>query len=733
MSIVLTMPNLITLLGKAARKPPGVVAHRLIGETRRFVDRYSLRPDGSWPTERQLLADLNAASIDQLWERLAAQPYVAAGLDPLEIRSACSSDEHDAMIAAAERALNHQVDLLGSGPTSLGEQIAWNRDCKTGHCWPNQFAGDIEYTNLDQPSDVKFPWELSRLQWLIPAGQAYLLTGDQRYAAAVKRIMIDWIDANPYAWSVNWSCTMEVAMRIFSWTWFFHAFHASEAWSEQPFRRKFLSALYAHGRFTEQYLEFSDINGNHCTADAAAMVFAGLFFGGGDTSGPRAPRRWQRAGWRLLEKELPKQVTPDGVDFEGSVPYHRLCAELFFLPALYRERCGLATPPEYRDRVIAMARFTQAYTKPGGLAPLIGDADDARTLPFGRQAVNDHRYLPTLIGSVFDVAELVDDEQRVAGECMWMLGATSPLPAGEQSRPEQAQRSSGRADQSHTQTAGTASPRLLVRGLHSIETSNPTAPLPSPLPRGERGRAFPDGGYYVFRNASDHVFLDAAPIGQGGRGGHGHNDCLSFEAVLCGVPLVTDCGAYIYTGSYRERNRFRSTHAHNTPIIDGEEINRLHGERMLWTMHNDAQPTVRRCSLGGPIEELEASHSGYQRLTDRITPVRLFRLDHSSHELTITDRFEAESDGRHSIEIPLHFDPGTHLEEIDRRHWRLSAAGSAFSLRWDAEGDWQCALEPCRVSPSYGVAVESQRLVWRYAGSVRGAMLSVTIARAEDT
>ena len=242
---------------------------------------------------------------------------------------------------------------------------------------------DIVYVNPHDTSDVKVPWELSRLQWLMPAGQAYLLDGDERYAEAVRAVLEDWIDANPCAGTVNWSCTMEAALRILSWTWFFHVFHGSRAWADPAFRERFLCALYLHGDFTERHLEHSDVNGNHCTADAAGLVFAGLFFGPG-----KDPERWLARGWSLLQEELPRQVSPDGVDFEASVAYHRLVAELFLLPALYRRACGLDVPAEYRERLVAMARFTAAYSRPDGGTPLWGDADDARALPLGSQALH---------------------------------------------------------------------------------------------------------------------------------------------------------------------------------------------------------------------------------------------------------------------------------------------------------------------------------------------------------
>ena len=41
----------------------------------------------------------------------------------------------------------------------------------------------------------------------------------------------------------------------------------------------------------------------------------------------------------------------------------------------------------------------------------------------------------------------------------------------------------------------------------------------------------------------------AAPSGSPAAAGHGHNDCLAFEAVLDGAPVLVDCGSYVYTAS----------------------------------------------------------------------------------------------------------------------------------------------------------------------------------------
>src|SRR5206468_3500651 len=72
-------------------------------------------------------------------------------------------------------------------------------------------------------------------------------------------------------------------------------------------------------------------------------------------------------------------------------------------------------------------------------------------------------------------------------------------------------------------------------------------------------KAFPEGGFYVLRSDRAHVIVDCGEVGMRGRGGHGHNDILSFELWLDRTNLVTDCGAYLYTASREWRNRFRST------------------------------------------------------------------------------------------------------------------------------------------------------------------------------
>ncbi len=174
------------------------------------------------------------------------------------------------------------------------------------------------------------------------------------------------------------------------------------------------------------------------------------------------------------------------------------------------------------------------------------------------------------------------------------------------------------------------------------------------------------------------VFVDAGPVGMAGRGGHGHNDCLSVDITLAGTPLIVDPGAYVYTSDWQARNWFRSTAAHNTPQIDGEEINRFVNPKYLWLLSNDAVPEIHEWSTDKNQLRLTASHSGYQRLAAPVTPARTIILDASTERLAIIDQFDGSI--YHSAQVRLVLAPGIDVSEIEPSAWKLSTANNEFLL-----------------------------------------------------
>jgi uncharacterized heparinase superfamily protein len=243
------------------------------------------------------------------------------------------------------------------------------------------------------------------------------------------------------------------------------------------------------------------------------------------------------------------------------------------------------------------------------------------------------------------------------------------------------------------------------------------------MPYAHRSRAFTDGGVYVMRNDRDHVFIDCGPVGLAGRGGHGHNDLLSFEAVLANVPLVTEGGCYVYTADFASRNRDRATRSHNSPRVDGEEINRFPGPEFLWTLMPDAHHELVEFATGADRDRFIGRHDGYARLQDSVRIERTIELTHATHELRIADRFIGE--GRHEVEVPLHLHPAVDVQEVAVGALVLVTQSHRFRVTWNGS-EWTLHVEQAREATSYGRSQPTKCLVWRRTGNL--SALDVVIA-----
>ena len=66
--------------------------------------------------ERALLRLLGDHSLDACWERLSARPYLIADVSAKKLDS-LAPRESERVLAAATRAAERQLDLLGTGPS----------------------------------------------------------------------------------------------------------------------------------------------------------------------------------------------------------------------------------------------------------------------------------------------------------------------------------------------------------------------------------------------------------------------------------------------------------------------------------------------------------------------------------------------------------------------------------------------------------------------------------------
>jgi uncharacterized heparinase superfamily protein len=124
-----------------------------------------------------------------------------------------------------------------------------------------------------------------------------------------------------------------------------------------------------------------------------------------------------------------------------------------------------------------------------------------------------------------------------------------------------------------------------------------------------------ESGYVRIQNEDLIVLLDVARIGPDYQPGHAHADTLSFECSWGDDRVIVNSGTSCY-GVSAERLRQRSTSAHNTVEVDGQDSSEV------WSGFRVARRAVPFDleideSAGGYV--VGCSHSGYRRLPGRVT------------------------------------------------------------------------------------------------------------------
>lgn len=543
----------------------------------------------------------------------------------------------------------HRFDLLGSGPVELGPHIDWQRDFKSGFRWPGKFYKDIAVVDLNNDADVKTVWDLSRSHHMVTMGQAYYLTGDEKYTREFLAQFHAWLDENPWMEGAAWACTMDVAIRIINWSCAFALFGESPEITAAD-RKRLLKAVLAHGRHIMD--NFQGELGNHLISDIVGLIYLGVLFPCFKDS-----CKWLDTGTRAFLEEVKSQVLPDGVDYEASTSYHRLVGYMVAAVVGICRLHDVPLPAEVAGCLEKMVEYTLHYTRPDGTAPIIGDIDNGHLLRLTAADENDHRELLAMGAALFGRADFRDAAGDMMEEALWWFGP----------------------------------------GVFAELQGMP------PSDREIGSCSFPDGGVYVMRGGDRHMVVDCG-FHQPGMG-HAHNDTLSFDLFACGRPFIIDPGTYVYTSSVKWRNHFRSGSAHNTVMVDDTEMNRFYTDN-LFLLERDAEPTVERWETSESYDLLVATHDGYGKLPSPVIHRRGIYFDKNVGCWWIRDELLGE--GTHNIRIFYHLESDLTVSSISDTSFLVGEEGGrslVLSFRDDLPPSWRVGQG--WISRSYGSKEEA--------------------------
>lgn len=522
-------------------------------------------------------------------------------------------------IKLAELYLNHVFDVLGSGPVCLNTEkvlktflsnqqisykkiytflktirkdyknIDWQLDFKNSYRFNGNKNSSAIEIKQNSGFDIKIPWELARCQHLPFLARLYSSTGKLEYKNEILCEILDFIASNPIGYGVNWKCAMDVAIRVSNWIM---ALDLIQEHLEKEVEEIISKSIYQHCIFIRYHLEDQrDYRGNHYLSDIVGLLFSSTFF-----SPEGIIREIQEFAIKQLFASIDEQFYEDGGNFESSLPYHRLSLELALF-GLWRvlvlsesnELCHQCTKKiqNYKKQINKIGRACKLMLdaiKPNGNIYQLGDNDSGHLFRFYHygEVLTPEQYAfkygkkikPTNNDSVWDENELNCSEIEAVINAILgrdgnktifyeLLGKTFLA--------------SGIVPVLHSafETAGnkTPSPKdpidftsLPFKRKKIIEFKKPID-LTNVKPF-----YYPEFGLVGIKNESVYLGVSITGVGQHGRGGHSHNDKLSYEFYANGIEYQRDPGTYVYTESQEWRNKFRSSLAHNSPYF-GEEQN----------------------------------------------------------------------------------------------------------------------------------------------------------------
>lgn len=596
-----------------------------------------------------------------------------------ELKTTTKKQQSDCLIAA-NRLLSHEFNFLGSGPfvsedlnRAQGEDGYQPIDWYLDPVRQLRFPTNVPYKDWNlfemRPAnaDIKYPWELARCQHFLTLGQAFTLTGDDQYAVELTNQCRDFIEANPVGLGINWTCTMDVAIRAANWCLALNLISLSnavspEAW-KQVYRHMFETGIFILDNLENNY----ETTSNHFLSNVVGLHILAAEFIDLDFA-----KEWDNYARKTIEREIDTQILEDGADFESSVPYHRLVTELFLCSWRVSQIQNNPLSDNYLTRLTSMVEFLEAVLRPDGTMPIVGDTDDGRLMiatGYGTWNPSDALHILAPAGMALNRPDWVARSGKNATwEAFWWGFDCSST------------------EEFSTQYANQETDNSLTRKL------------------------FPNSGIVVSRSIKHQAYLliTNGAVGTEGFGNHKHNDLLSFEFFDQGQALIIDPGSYVYTSDFEARNRYRGTAYHNTLRIDDSEQNEIQ-PAFLFRMFAKADPKHILFNKTEDGISYQGSHNGYAtQLEQGVTHTRTFNHTIQEGKLLIEDKLEGT--GHHDVEWFFHFHPSVKVE-LDKHASlvHLGAGSHNWSLSWSDE-NIRPALQDSFFSPSYGVQLRNTSL-----------------------
>jgi len=569
----------------------------------------------------------------------------------------------------------------------------WTDPC-TNYQWKLKYYKEIE---IILGADIKHPWEIGRMQHLPFLAICYYYWKDRNiefahsFSSEFQNEILDFIATNPVGYSVQWRSAMDVSIRLANWLVAYDLFVTAGCSFAKNFLDVFYESVYKHIMFVIDNFEWSEgLRGNHYFANITAIVFSALYLPNSEFT-----TKLLAFGLNELINEVFYQFLPDGGNFEASTYYHiqvveMLLLSLYLISLISKDKIGALSkfckeyhevrlagkkskgwlfevnlkeekinyPEKFYELLQNILTFTLSIRKSNNHYEQIGDNDSGFFLR-----------LNYFFNNYYKDAQIFEDilKRPLLDDLIYTFS-----PNGKHS---------------------SNSFFLQTRNQFFYLAQEETTLQPKVYP-------FKDFGLYVVKSNLYDLIIRGGSIGQRGKGGHSHNDQLSFTLCVEGEDFFVDPGLFCYTCSESERNLYRSAHFHNTLSLPGCEQNLWKTgdvENLFWIYRHKTKTKILTLSDGNLVLE----HYAYKK------PHRRTFVFHPEL-IQIEDFLRLDSPKL----IYFHLHPSVEVKIEDNR-FNFKANDVEIELTSSCRN---YIIQDYDYCPQYGLNINSKRIVFQSDG-----------------
>ncbi len=440
--------------------------------------------------------------------------------------------------------------------------IDWQIDFNSGFAWDISLPSkNITYGHTIG-ADIKVPWELGRMQHLVNLAFAFAVSLNEKKSEEAAEVLkeycnqiVDFYISNPPHLGTQWMTTMDVALRAVNLSVSYSFFLQYGANFSAEFKVLFNNLLSDHKHFIRNYLEWSSgMRGNHYLAGVSGLLILACYL-------PMSNENDEIIKFALSQilQDISYQFHTDGGNFEASTSYHRFAAEMVFYSltaffSLPKSRLRSLNNLDLKDikllpdfsislnegvvkSLAAMFHFLAAIAYPNGALPQIGDNDSGFFV-----AVSPY-------STALSVGHSKNEPQNARRLLAFFSGYFHDIFGAENNifyQSNKIEYETGKSLRNKSSIDFNPQP-LMALNNYMLQSY-----IPNHINK------FSDFGVYIVYKEKYQLIFKCGRIGQHGKGGHDHNDQLSFELSIKGSPVIIDAGTCCYTSNPALRTEVRS-------------------------------------------------------------------------------------------------------------------------------------------------------------------------------